>query len=216
MYYVKQALFGFVYLLFLAVSALGIMLIENIALVIVLLCLNLGLFIFLMFMYFIKEGEHAKEIKRANDLERREIIRTGEDRPLKEIQEYKPWKGFLTGALMAVPLLVFLLLYALIYACGGSENNFAGAVANFMYTPFFAFISVLLPEGATLSFGQYFIILYCIPFLSASAGVPYLIGAKKQQKKYDKIMDKQRMLYGDNYGEEKEETEEVKPEEKCE
>jgi len=199
MYYVKQALFGFIYLIFLAISALGIMLIENLALVIVLLTLNVALFIFLMFMYFVKEGEHAKEIKRANDLERREIIRTGEDRPLKEREEYKPWKGFFTGALMGAPLLFFLLIYSLVYAFGGSENNVAGAIANFIYTPFFAFISTLLPEGHVMSFGEYFIVLYCIPILSASAGIPYLIGAKKQQKKYDKILDKQKMLYGDDY-----------------
>ena len=212
MYYLKQALFGFVYLLFLAISAFGIMLIQNTIAVVLLLVLNLALFIFLMFLFFLKEGEHAKEIKRANDLERKEIVRTGEDRPLKEREEYKPWKGFFIGGLMSAPLLLFLLIYTIVYLCGGGENNVAGAIANFLYTPFFSFISVsLIAEGQTLTFGQYFIVLYCLPILSACTGVPYLIGAKKQQKKYDKILEKQRMLYGDDATE----TEEVK-EDKCE
>ena len=198
MYYFKQSFFGIIYMFFLAISAFAIMLIENLTAVICLLSLNIALFAFLMFMYFMKEGEHAKQAKRANDLERKEIIRTGEPRPLKEKEEYKPWKGFFIGGLIGAPLVALLAIYAIVVACGGGVNNFVGAIANFIYAPFFSFVSLFVPDGVALTFGQYFIVLYCLPFLSAIVGVPYLIGARKQQKKYDKIMDKQRMLYGDN------------------
>ena len=104
-YYFKQGIFPFIYQIFMAMIAFGILMIEELIwLKILLAALNIALYLFIVAAVAYKEGQEALKVQMANDLERREIIRTGEDRPLKLHEEYKPWKGFFFGFIACVPV----------------------------------------------------------------------------------------------------------------
>lgn len=195
MYYVKQALFPFLYLIFMAVIAAGIGLIGSVWAQVVLYLLNLGFYIFLMVVNFFKEGQNALKVRHANDLEREQIIRTGEALPLKLREEYKPWKGFFIGFITAIPLLFCMVLHLILVLCAGEAYIGAGTIASLVYLAFFAPYSVAFTT--TLNAWQYFILLYAVPAIMAIAGVPYMLGARKMQLQYDRIEEKQRQIYGD-------------------
>ena len=197
LYYVKQAIFPLLYLIFMAIIALGIGLIGNdlLWLKIVLYLVNLGFYIFLMGATFYKEGQTALKVRHANDLEREEIIRTGDPRPLKLKEEYKWWKGYVMGLITAGPLVVCMIIHLILILAAGEGYIGAGTAASLLYLAFFAPYSIFF-EG-TLTAGQFFILLYAVPVISAMAGVPYVLGGRKQQAQYDKINARQRMIYGD-------------------
>ncbi len=193
-YFLKQALFPLMYLVFMAIIAAGISLIGVVWIETVLNLLNLGFYVFLMGISFFKEGQEALKVRHANDLEREEIIRTGEALPLKLTEEYKPWKGYVMGLIAAAPLVICMLIhFVLILACGEVYNG-AGVVASLLYLVFYAPYSVFI--GETISCWQYFILLYAVGALALIAGIPYVLGAKKQQARYDEIAERQRMIYG--------------------
>ena len=127
MHYVKQAIIPFVYLFFVSIIALGIFMIpENLQwLRIILLVLNVGLYGLVACATAYKDGQDALKVRIANDLERMEIIRTGEDRPLKIKQEYAPWKGFLTGGIVCAPLIILLIVHSILVPTTGATG--AGA-----------------------------------------------------------------------------------------
>ena len=94
-YYLKQGVFPFIYMLFMAMIAFGIMAINGLVWLKVLLAvLNVGFYAVIVAAMSYKDGQEAMKALYSNDLERREIIRTGEDRPLKIHEEYKAWKVF--------------------------------------------------------------------------------------------------------------------------
>ena len=103
-YSIKQSLLPFIYLIFTAITAFGIMAIENMVwLQILLNTLNVALYVVIITAASYKDGQAALKVRLANDLEREQIIRTGEMRPLRLKEEYKPWKGFLYGGIACAP-----------------------------------------------------------------------------------------------------------------
>jgi hypothetical protein len=93
-YYIKQAMIPAVYLIFMAMTAMGIAMITDANLVwlkAVLAVLNLALYGFIVAATSYKDGQTALKVRIANDLERMQIVKTGEDRPLKLREEYKAW-----------------------------------------------------------------------------------------------------------------------------
>ena len=199
-YFLKQALFPIMYLIFMAIIAAGIGLIgkdrnDLLWLKIILYLINLGFYIFIMGMTFFKEGQEALKIRHANDLEREEIVRTGEALPLKLTEEYKPWKGFVMGLIAAAPLVICMFMHLILILTAGEVYNGAGVVASLLYLAFFAPYSIFI--HTTLTCWQYFILLYAVVVFALMAGLPYVLGAKKQQAQYDKIAERQRMIYGD-------------------
>lgn len=202
-YYVKQAIFAFVYLFFMAVTAFGILCIENLTwLKIILLILNVGLYVVIVAATSYKDGQEALKTRVANDLERVQIIRTGESLPLKLKEEYKPWKGFFTGFIACVPLIVLLIIHTFLIIFGGSNFVGAGVVAGLIYLMVFAFTRVNVPttaEGVTVTVapGIYYYTLFAIPIIMLTTGVFYILGAKKIERQQKMIKEKQRKIYGE-------------------
>ena len=196
-YYIKQAFLPFVYLIFMAMTAFGVLCIDADVdwLKYILLALNVGLYGVIIFALAYKDGQQALKVRIANDIERREIIRTGEDRPLKLKEEYKVWKGFMSGAIACVPLVILTILHAILYFTAGPQYNGAGAIASFIYMMFSGFIKI----SSELQQWHYYFNLIAIPFLTAMTGIPYILGAKKIQLQQDRIKAKQRQIYGDDY-----------------
>jgi len=194
-YYLKKSFFPFIYLLFMAVIAFGILCLnENLKwLKIILLILNLALYVFIISAIYYKEGQDGIKVRHANDIERREIIRTGANRPLKLKEEYKSYKGFLMGIGCILPLVVLLTIHTIIFACGGDTRVFGG-ICSIIYFIIFAFFNIGITE---LSMGAYYYTLLAIPFMLLVTGIPYIIGGEKMQIQYDKIEEKQRSIYGD-------------------
>lgn len=196
-YYIKQALIPFVYLFFMALLAFSIITIQGLVwLKVILLILNFGLYAGLICTVSFKEGEEALKVQLANDLERREIIRTGEDRPLRLKEEYKAWKGFLQGFISCVPLIVMLIIHTILILTVGEEANGVGAVSSFIYMMFTAFIKV----DETVPFAQwnYYFPLIAVPILSCLTGFSYILGAKKIERQQQKIKQTHRLLHGDD------------------
>lgn len=194
-YYIKQSFLSFIYLIFMAMISLSIILIQVAWLRIVLNFACVALYLVVVCAASFKDGETALKTRIANDTERREIIRTGEDRPLKLKQEYKVWKGFMSGAIACVPLVVLMIIHVILYYAAGPQYNGAGAIASFIYMMFSGFIKI----SFELQQWHYYFNLIAIPFLTLMTGIPYILGARKIQLQQDRIMARQRQIYGDDY-----------------
>lgn len=203
-YYLKQGFFPFLYILFMAAIAFGIFMINDLIwLKILLAVLNIGLYAVVVAAASFKDGQDAMKTLYANDLERREIVRTGEDRPLKIREEYKPWKGFMFGFISCVPLLFLLALHTVVYFITGSYMGI-GAIAGIIYLMFFIFfrlnVSLSGAEGeiaASISWYTYFGALIALPIVMLITGIAYILGARKIRHQHETIEEKQRSIYGD-------------------
>lgn len=195
-YYVKNAVLPFVYLFFMAITAFGILAIQNNNLAwlkYVLLVLNLGLYLFIIAAYAYKLGQDALKTRNANDLERKQMILTGELRPLKLNEEYKPHKGFMIGFTACVPLIVLMLVHTIMIICGGG-NGF-GVAASIVYLAFYAFFRVSgtgSPSPAT-----FYLTLVALPVIILTLGLAYYLGARKIKAQYDRIRENQKRIYGE-------------------
>ena len=199
-YYIKQGLFPFIYLLFMAMIALGILCIQGLIWLKIVLCVaNVALYGVIVFAAAFQDGQKAMKVQVANDLERREIIRTGEDRPLKLHEEYKPWKGFVFGFVACVPLIALLIVHVIVHFAGG--GNVVGGIAGIVYFMFFAFFrldaTAATEEAAVISWYAYFGTLIALPVIMIVTGVAYILGAKKIQRQQNMIKEKQRQIYGE-------------------
>ena len=199
-YFIKQTSFSIVYLIFSAVCAIGVMFTTAMWLQIALGILNLSVFLVIIFLSYFKEGETALKVMHANDLERKEIIRTGEDRPLNLVQEYDGKKGLFMGLVLGAPLVILVLLHLLITLIFGVQTNGVGLALSIIYNVFFVFVRIgfggVLPEASVIN-GYFYITLLGLPLIVLSAWLGYLYGAKAQQKKYDLIEDKTKRIYGE-------------------
>ena len=199
-YYVKQGLLPFVYLFFTAITAFGILCIEGLVwLKVVLLLLNIALYVFIVAAASFKDGQEALKVRIANDLERMQIVRTGESLPLKLKEEYKPWKGFFHGFIACIPLVVLLIIHTVVTLTGG--GNGAGAIAGFIYMMVFAFSRVNIGTGATaatpINPAIYYWSLLAIPVIVLATGISYILGGKKIELQQQRIREKQRRIYGE-------------------
>lgn len=204
-YYVKQSFISFIYLFFTAIIAFGIMCIDSDLawLRIILLVLNLGLYVVIVAAASFKDGQEALKVRIANDLERLQIIRTGEALPLKLREEYKPWKGFISGAISCIPLIVLLIVHTILIFAAGKQYIGAGAIASFIYMMVFAFARCTVPTASESAvavapdpFMHYWSLLV-IPVIILSTGIPYILGARKIELQQQRIKEKQRQIYGE-------------------
>ena len=122
-YLFKITIIPFVYLVLMDVISFCIMALQKDLkiLCLVLLIMLVALFCVRLTMILYREGQQALRVRTANDLERENIIRTGEDRKLKLSEEYKLWKGFVVGLIIVAPLLILLLLHTIL-VFGVSES----------------------------------------------------------------------------------------------
>lgn len=194
-FYIKKALFSFIYLFFMLFIALGILCIEGDSLnwlKIILLSLNLILYIVIVVILASKDGQEAMKIRNANDIERREIIRTGENRPLKLKEEYKPFKGFLIGFCICIPLIVLLLVHGILLLSGANLNVF-GAIASIIYYVVTAFFQVFIESFSGVQYFYSLTFLIVIPIY----GIGYMFGGQKIYLQQEKIKKRQKELYGE-------------------
>ena len=204
-YYLKQGFFPFVYMLFMAAIAFGILAISGLVWLKALLAvLNVGLYAVIIAATSYKDGQEAMKTLYANDLERREIIRTGEDRPLKIHEEYKAWKGFMFGFTACVPLIVLLVLHTIVYLATGSYMGL-GAIAGIIYLMFFVFFRLNVTasgaEGeavASIGWYAYYGALIALPVVMLITGISYILGARKIRLQHEKIEANKRSIYGDD------------------
>ena len=203
-YLIKQAILPFIYLFFTALTAFGILCIGNdlIWLKALLNVLNAGLYVFIVCLASFKDGQDALKVRLANDLEREQIIRTGENRPLRLAEEYKPWKGFAIGGIACVPLVVLLLVHTILILTAGDKFVGAGALASFIYMIIFAFTRMNLPavaEGTPVVVDPYvyYWTLFAIPLIVLAVGIPYMLGARKIELQQERIRAKHKSIYGD-------------------
>ena len=198
-YLLKQTILPIVYLVFMSIIAFGILCVGNNLtwLKITLSILNLALYGYIVGAVAKKEGEDALKVRIANDAERLQIIRTGEDRPLKLKEEYKTWKGFVVGLLACVPLIILLMLHVILTAINPDLVG-AGAIANLIYLPFGAFIRI--DSSISVVDWHYYFNLIAVLILPLITGIPYVLGARKIQLQQEMILEKQRQIYGDDYG----------------
>lgn len=198
-YYIKQSFLPFVYLFFMAMTAMAILTIGNelVWLKVILCLLNLGLYLIIVCAASYKDGQTALKERIANDLERMQIIRTGEDRPLKLKEEYKWWKGYFYGFLSCVPLLLLLAIHTVLMLIDPALNG-AGVVASIIYLTFFAFFR-LNAVGTEVAVAPtiYYSTLIALPIIMIATGVSYYMGARKIQHQQDLIKEKQRQIYGE-------------------
>ena len=197
-FYVRQAVFPFFYMIFVSLMSFFISLINILWVREILYLLSLSVYFFIIGASFFQRGQEAIKTRETNDMERREIIRTGEDRPLKLDEEYQPWKGFFIGFIVTWPLIFLMLLHFILTLVTNGTFLFFGGAANVVYLAFYAPYSVLvLIDGAIISAWHYFFVLYAVPVIICLAGVCYILGAKKQQREIDKIEDTKKSIYGD-------------------
>lgn len=192
-YYIKQAFLPFIYLIFMAMISLSILMIEILWLKVVLNIACIGLYLLVVCAASLKEGEEALKVRIANDLERKEIIRTGENRPLKLKQEYKPWKGFLSGGISCLPLIVLLVIHSILMLIDPSMNG-AGAISGLIYAMFYVFAGFIF--GA-FQWWHYYVSLIALIIIPLGTGIPYILGAKKIERQQEMIKNKQRQIYGE-------------------
>lgn len=195
-FYVKQSFIAFIYLFFSAIIGFGILCIGDnlIWLKVALLVLNLGLYIVVVGATVYKDGQDALKTRIANDLERMQIIKTGEDRPLRLKEEYKAWKGFVFGLVACIPLVFLMILHTVLILGFGANYNGAGAIAGIAYLVVFAFCRV--NTAITITAGMYYFSLLAIPVICLTTGLAYVLGAKKIELQQERIKEKQRQIYG--------------------
>lgn len=193
-YYLKNAFIPFFYLMFTGLTSLSISMIGNnlLWLKIILWVLNIGLYASVVFLTSFKDGQTAYGVRQANDRDREIIVKTGEYRELRITEEYKPWKGFFHGFLATIPLIVIMIIHAIVVA-GDPTNLSVGRIAGFIYMTFYSLFSY-----GTVTAYTFFYTLVAIPCMICFAGIPYLLGAKKAEKNYEKANDLNSRIYGDN------------------
>ena len=149
---------------------------------------------FIMGAFSFKHGEQAYKDLLANDVERRIMVENNVLRPLKLNEEYRPWKGFVMGALPCIPLVIFMIPHLIVVISGGSYQGF-GYIASFLYYSFLAFADFF---GSELTVYSYFWTLVALPVLSLTSGIPYLMGARKARIIEERILEQEKFIYGEN------------------
>ena len=197
-HYIKHLFFPTMYTIFSSIIAFAILCIQDKGLdwlKVILLLLNVGLFGFIVWVNYFKEGEKAYKVRMANDLEREFIVKTGEDRPIDRNREYKPWKGFLIGAVACIPLVLIMIVHTIVILFVNPELSAVGGIASFVYMAFFGFF--WLDTSVAIPVTMYYLNLIYVPIMLGLVGVPYMLGARKIELQQEMIKAKHHQIYGD-------------------
>lgn len=197
-YYLKKFLFLFVYVIMMDIVSFGAISIQTELWVRVLLSvLSIAMYLLIVVIFGYAEGKLAEKALFSNDNNRRFIIETGKDIPLKEHEEFKAWKGFVIGASACFPMILGLIVHLIVYLCTGTVTAVGGATSicyMLFYAPIFA--GYLVSETPA-PWASYFIMLYGVVATTLAFGISYIAGAAKMRKEYDKIREKQKTIYGE-------------------
>lgn len=195
-YLLKQALVPIAYLFFSAIIASGVFSIDGCdpIIALMLLLVNAGLYIFVVWSLLAKEGEKGLVAQQTNDFNRKRIIETGEDLPLKLAEEYTWWKGFAVGGIISAPLVILIIIHT-IFLLAGMPNVAIGAIASFVYMVVFSFTRI----GVTTTVGiyDYYWTLLFIPLILAITGFSYIAGARRKVRQQEEIEQIKKTIHGD-------------------
>ena len=194
-YYVKNLLFSLAFLFGMGLLPYGIETLKIDSIKLPLNILNILFFFLIMGFAMYKEGEESRKRLKANDIERKRILQTGELRPIKRSSEYRGWKGFFMGALVCSPLILTLLVHAIIYICGGTYEMIAVVGITLFMGFFMPYIRIKYGSmmNENLVFTEYFACLYVVPLIVLVYGIAYILGARKVEKKYRFIEERTKM-----------------------
>lgn len=194
-YYLKMALMPFIYLLFSAMIGMSIMLLDKDMMMLeYLLCLiNMAFYVIIIGYAGFKDGQGELKIRMENDMYRRRIIETGEDYPIRALEEYKPFKGCVIGLLSAIPSIVLVAIHFILMFTSPATDNSFGVIAGLMNMVVFAFFMV----SGTITAWHYIFALLYIPFILLVYGLPYYLGGRQMQQHYDKIDEIKAQLGGE-------------------
>ena len=195
-FYLKEVFITMMYLVIFAALDLGVLCIDDSAMWLkYLLCgVCLVCFIGIVGLMFFKEGESAVKVRRGNDLNREQIIKTGREYPINTVEEYKWWKGFYIGFWTCIPVILLMLLNFL-FGLNDPTNGQAGGVAALLYIVVFSFF--MTNSQVKIAPSQYYFTLLIIPVLVLTIGIGYILGAKKAERDYAKIQERKRAIHGD-------------------
>ncbi len=199
--YLKQAFVPLVYTFLVSVIAFAILSIDDkLAWLKVLLCiLNISLYAIVVGGVSYKEGQMALKIRVANDTERKQIIKTGEDRPLRLAEEYKWWKGFLMGAITCLPMLVLMLVHTVLILINPALNG-AGVISCTFYMAFFCFMIIKTGNSTDLKPlepAKFYFNFVSLPIIMLICGFGYLAGARKIMRQQEAIRKRHREIHGE-------------------
>ncbi len=201
-YFLKQMIFPLIYAVIMMMINISITIIGDhlMWLKYLLFTLSFGLYAFIVGAVAFKDGQEAVKIQHMNDLERLNIIRTGEDRPINAVKEYKPWKGFVSGLAVCIPLIILMIVHTvLLFTNTQSPKLWAGALSSYIYLIVFAYFR---PSSETVFAGyqgglQYYYCLVAIPVFMLLIGLLYMLGARKQKLLYQSVEEKHKAIYGE-------------------
>ena len=197
-YYLKKSIIGLVYLIFSAITAYGVMFIPTDLswLRILLLVLNLGLYTYVLAQTAFQDGQAAYKIRMANDLNRKQIVLTGEDIPINVKAEYKAYKGVIIGLVICLPLIVLIILHAIITATNPQNLDY-GTASSFLYLTFFAFAGVGVNVEKLFTIVSPYWSLVAIPVIIAVEGLFFYLGGRKIELQQEMIREKHKMFHGE-------------------
>lgn len=193
-YLISKSFFSFIYFASCSMVTYSISLIGNHVVEIILSALMLIFCLYIAAVVGMRTGEDALKVRHANDLERREIIRTGRDIPLKLSEEYKGWKGFVMGVLISAPTLILMVVHALVSVFGDGTNMVFGKLTDLVNMVFYWIINLFYQ---TETIGTVYYNLIFIAIFAAWFGFSYMLGARKVMLQYESIERKHRQIHGD-------------------
>lgn len=195
-YLLKLTFIPFLYLIMMSVIGFSVMAIQEQMpwICFVASPLILILYVLVLIGVFYREGQTALTVRLANDMEREQIVLTGEDRPLKLQEEYKAWKGFAIALLMCAPLIILLIIHSILLLTSGTTAIGAGVISTVLYFMFFMPFRAFSLEITAYS---YYLLLYTIPFMLCTIGIPYYFGARKEIKLREKLDKTEKEIYGE-------------------
>ena len=202
LYFIKQIFVPYMYLGMFALIDFAILCIGDtpglIALKVCLVAVCLGFFVALMSIVSYRDGQTAYKTLLANDINRRQMIETGREYPIKLAEEYKAYKGFVTGLIVCLPLIICTIIHmctsGFSNTTGSSTSNGAGVVMSFIYMVVFAFARV--NNSLPIVPNVFYVCLTALPIIVLSMGVPYIFGAKKIIRQQEMIKKQQNYLHG--------------------
>lgn len=196
-YYVKKAMIGFVYLIFSAITAYGIIFIPDLPwLRVILLILNVGLYSYVLGATAFQDGQAAYKVRMANDLNRKQIVLTGEDIPLDTKKEYKAYKGFIIGLIICAPLIILLTIHIIVTSSNPLNQDF-GTTACFLYMMAYAFAGVNVSATKFFAVVSPYWTLLAIPLIVLVQGILYYLGGRKIELQQEMIRERQKIIHGE-------------------
>ena len=194
--YFKKALLPFLYLIFMMVLSYTVYAVDD---SLIWLRIVFSIAVFLLYGLIVcgisyKDGQQALKTRLSNDVERRYIIETGEDRPLKTNEEYKFYKGFIHGLIECIPLMILMIIHTILIPSSDGISTGAGIVAGALYSIVFSFFSVI---NVQLTVYTYYYTLLAIPVIACFTGIPYILGAKSVESQQREIKEKHKQIYGE-------------------